>query len=91
MADTAKHVIFSGRVQGVGFRYTCHRIAIRYELTGFTKNLPDGSVELLIQGHPEDVADCLADIKKSFGGYIRDIKAVDLPPNPRYSDFRITF
>ncbi len=91
MADTAKHVIFSGRVQGVGFRYTCHRIAMRYELTGFAKNLPDGSVELLIQGHPRDVADCLADIKESFGGYIRDTKAVDLPPDPRYSDFRITF
>ncbi len=91
MADTAKHVIFSGRVQGVGFRYTCHRIAIRYELTGFTKNLPDGSVELLIQGRRQDVADCLADIKNSFGNYIRDTKAVDLPPNPRYSDFRITF
>ncbi len=91
MADTAKHVIFSGRVQGVGFRYTCHRIAMRYELTGFTKNLPDGSVELLIQGHRQDVADCLADIKNSFGNYIRNTKAVDLPPNPRYSDFRITF
>ncbi len=64
---------------------------MRYELTGFTKNLPDGSVELLIQGHRQDVADCLADIKNSFGNYIRDTKAVDLPPNPRYSDFRITF
>ncbi len=91
MADTAKHVIFSGRVQGVGFRYTCHRIAMRHDLTGFVRNLPGSSVELLIQGHPQNVADCLADIKKSFGGYIRDTEAVDLPPNPRYSDFRITF
>lgn len=91
MADTAKHVIFSGRVQGVGFRYTCHRIVMRHDLTGFVRNLPDGSVELLIQGHPEDVADCLADIKESFGGYIRDTKAVELPPNPRYTDFRISF
>jgi len=49
MADTAKHIVFSGRVQGVGFRFTCHQIARRYELTGFVKNLPDGSVELLIQ------------------------------------------
>ena len=64
---------------------------MRYELTGFVKNLPRGSVELLIQGHPGDVANCLADIKESFGGYIRDTEAVELPPNPRYSDFRITF
>ncbi len=91
MADTAKHVIFSGRVQGVGFRYTCHRIAMRYELTGFVKNLPAGSVELLIQGSPEDVADCLADIKESFGAYIRETNATQLPPDPRYTDFRIAF
>ncbi len=64
---------------------------MRHDLTGFVRNLPDGSVELLIQGHPEDVADCLADIKESFGGYIRDTKAVELPPNPRYTDFRISF
>ena len=91
MADTAKHVIFSGRVQGVGFRYTCHRIAMRYDLTGFVKNLPDNSVELLIQGRPEDIADCLTDIKESFAAYIRETNAVKIPPDPRYTDFRITF
>ena len=91
MGDTAKHVIFSGRVQGVGFRYTCHRIAMRYELTGFVKNLPGNSVELLIQGHPEDIADCLTDIKESFATYIRQTNAVNIPPDPGYTDFRITF
>ncbi len=91
MADTAKHVIFSGRVQGVGFRYTCHRIVMRYDLTGFVRNLPGSSVELLIQGHPQNVADCLADIKESFGAYISDTNAVQLPPDPRYTNFRITF
>ncbi len=64
---------------------------MRHELTGFVKNLPGSSVELLIQGHPQDVADCLADIKESFGGYIRDTTAVELPPDPRYNDFRISF
>lgn len=91
MADIAKHVIFSGRVQGVGFRYTCHRIALRYELTGFVKNLHDGSVELLVQGHPDDVADCLEDIGESFGRYIRDKKATNIPLNGAYHDFNITF
>ena len=91
MADIAKHVVFSGRVQGVGFRYTCQRIAMRYELAGFVKNLHDGSVELLIQGHPDDVADCLEDIGESFGRYIRDKKTADIPPNPDYHSFNITF
>ncbi len=91
MADTARHVIFSGRVQGVGFRYTCHRIAIRYDLTGFVKNLPDGSVEMLAQGHLDDVADCLADIHDSFSGYIRNTETTEVPVNPRHTDFRIAF
>ncbi len=64
---------------------------MRYELTGFVKNLPRSSVELLIQGHPKNVADCLTDIKESFAAYIRETKAVQLPPNPRYTDFQITF
>ena len=91
MADTARHVIFSGRVQGVGFRYTCHRIAMRYDLTGFVKNLPDGSVELLAQGNADDVADCLADIHDSFGTCIRNAETSEVPANPRYTDFRIAF
>ncbi|HPD45793.1 MAG TPA: acylphosphatase [Anaerohalosphaeraceae bacterium] len=91
MADTAKHVIFSGRVQGVGFRYTCHRIANCYDLTGFVRNLPDGSVELLVQGHPDDVEDCLTDIRESFSGYIRDTQISEVPVNPPHTDFRIAY
>jgi acylphosphatase len=42
---TAKQVFYSGRVQGVGFRYTVKQIASGYEITGFVRNLPDGRVE----------------------------------------------
>ena len=91
MADIAKQIVYSGRVQGVGFRFTCQRIAHRYELSGYVKNLPDRSVELLIQGHPEDVTDCMKDVADSFGGYIRDKKITKLQPNPAYADFKIAF
>ena len=87
----AKHVIFRGRVQGVGFRWTVHRIAGRYDLTGFVKNLPDGTVEMLAQGSTEDIENCLNDIAESFGGYIRDRKITDIPANPGYTGFAITF
>lgn len=87
----AKNVIFSGRVQGVGFRFTVHRIAARHQLTGFVRNLPDGSVEMLAQGAAEDVASCIADIQESFGGYVRDVKITEVPVDPRYTDFKITF
>lgn len=91
MADIAKHIIFSGRVQGVGFRFTAQRIALRCELTGYVKNLPNGSVEMLAQGHPDDVSDCLRDIGETFSGYIRDTQITDQPPDPTYNSFQITF
>lgn len=91
MADIAKHIIFSGRVQGVGFRYTAHRIALRCELSGYVRNLPDGTVEMFAQGHPDDVKDAIADIAESFGRYIRDTKITDANCDPRYRDFTIAF
>jgi acylphosphatase len=42
----AKQVLYTGRVQGVGFRYTAKQIASGFEVTGWVKNLPDGRVEL---------------------------------------------
>jgi acylphosphatase len=91
MAQTAKHVIFRGRVQGVGFRYTTHRIAGRYKVTGFVRNLPDGTVEMLVQGDPTELDHCIADVQSEFAGYIHDTRIEPAPYNPRYTVFRIAF
>ena len=45
-----KHIVFYGRVQGVGFRYYAVNKANQLGLTGWVKNLPDGTVELEVQG-----------------------------------------
>lgn len=87
----AKHMIFAGRVQGVGFRFTARNIANRHQLAGFVRNLPDGTVEMLAQGPAEDVDNCLRDIEDSFAGYIRQTEIDDTPPDPRQSEFKITF
>ena len=87
----AKHIIFTGRVQGVGFRFTAHRIARGNLLKGYVRNLPNGSVEMLAQGYTEDVDDCINNIKESFAGYITDTQIDELPLDPRYKDFKITF
>jgi len=47
--------LVSGRVQGVGFRYFVQRRAENAGLRGFVRNLPDGRVEFLLQGPPDDV------------------------------------
>jgi acylphosphatase len=87
----AMHVIFIGRVQGVGFRFTAHRMAHRHQLTGFVRNMPDGTVEMLAQGPAPDVDGFIQDIKDYFDDYIRDTEIQEIPPNPKYNDFKITF
>lgn len=91
MSQTAKSIIFIGRVQGVGFRFTAFDIANRYGLTGLVRNLPDGTVGMLAQGRPDDIADCVRDIEESFAGYIRETKIEEIHPDPQYKDFKITF
>lgn len=87
----AKHIIFTGRVQGVGFRFTALRIAQLHQLKGYVHNSPDGSVEMLVQGYTEDVDGCIADIKDSFAGYLREVKIEKVAHNPKYTDFKIAF
>ncbi|WP_426349827.1 acylphosphatase [Alloiococcus sp. CFN-8] len=59
-----KHIIVEGRVQGVGFRYNAALIASKYKVTGYAKNLDNGSVELEAQGTPEAVDVFIMEIKK---------------------------
>jgi len=85
----AKHIIFSGYVQGVGFRFTANSIARRYELTGFVRNTVDDKVELLLQGEPEDIDGCIEDLQETFT--IRDTQIKSVTFDPSYQDFKITF
>lgn len=86
-----RRIIFSGRVQGVGFRFTAHRLANRYRLTGFVRNVPDGTVEMLVQGQTEDVDNCIKELGDCFSGYIRETRIEEIPPDPQHTAFRITF
>ena len=55
MAKSRSKVIVKGIVQGVNFRYYTQRQAIRYNVTGWVRNLPDGSVAALFEGEEQDV------------------------------------
>ena len=78
-------------MQGVGFRFTARRAANRRQLTGYVRNMPNGSVEMLAQGRPADIDDCIQDIKEYFSGYIREMNVREIPLNPTFTDFQITF
>src|SRR5262249_17277626 len=49
------HVLYSGRVQGVGFRYTVRQVASGFEVTGTVRNLADGRVELFAEGSGDEL------------------------------------
>ncbi|NLK41647.1 MAG: acylphosphatase [Planctomycetes bacterium] len=91
MEQTARHIIFHGRVQGVGFRYIACRVAAKYGVTGFVRNLPDGTVEALMQGSPNAIDLCLKEIKEHFEHYVREVTVNEVPVNPRYTEFRIAY
>ena len=61
----AVHVLYSGNVQGVGFRYSCRQIVMGFDLTGWVKNLEDGRVELWAQGEEGEVLEFLKAVDES--------------------------
>ncbi|HRH95685.1 MAG TPA: acylphosphatase [Prosthecobacter sp.] len=84
---TAKHVFYTGHVQGVGFRYSTKRIASGFDVTGWVKNLPDGRVEMMAQSFEADELDAfLEDIQQSsLGSHIkeREVKVAAAQPGLR--------
>ncbi len=48
-------ILYSGNVQGVGFRYTARSVAAGFEVSGTVRNLPDGRVELVAEGEKTEL------------------------------------
>lgn len=89
---TAAHVFYSGHVQGVGFRYTAKRIARKYDVTGFVKNLPDGRVELLAEGDAQTVAAYLHAVADRMRENIFDAQVEKDPASERaFGNFDIAY
>jgi acylphosphatase len=80
---------FSGRVQGVGFRYTAQNIAGRHNVQGYVRNTADGRVELVMEGAPEELDLVLNAIKERMDGYIKNIATHDSPARNEFREFSI--
>jgi acylphosphatase len=70
---------YSGRVQGVGFRYTVKNIALRYNVAGYVRNLPDGRVECCLEGPEGELDDMAEEIARKMGGFIRNVTFAEEP------------
>lgn len=85
-------IFFSGTVQGVGFRFTAERLARRFPVTGFVRNLEDGRVEVTAEGEEASLVEFLTAIRGSgMKHYIRDVEARWTDPQGCFSRFSIVY
>ena len=85
------HVIFSGQVQGVGFRYTTESIANQLGLSGWVKNIRGGDVEVLAEGEEAVLEDIISRLEEQFSGYIVKKDVTWGPAMGEFKDFGIEF
>jgi acylphosphatase len=85
----ARLVHYTGRVQGVGFRATAVRLARRYPVTGWVRNLPDRRVQLLVEGEASAVDAYLQSVRDCWGADIRDEQREERPVSGSHAGFDI--
>ena len=88
----AKHVFYSGRVQGVGFRYATKQLAAGFDVTGWVKNLPDGRVELVAAADDAAELDAfLAELEdhSALAHHIREKESTAIPRPDGLTGFAI--
>ena len=88
--ETTLRVIYSGRVQGVGFRWNAREIARRFPVVGYVCNLPDGTVELVVRGAPDRVREYLDAVARRFRNHMTgsDIQPIVLAEELESFDIR---
>jgi acylphosphatase len=84
-----RRVLYTGNVQGVGFRFTVRQIAQSFAVNGFVRNLPSGKVELVAEGTPVELDRFLAEVANSMSDHIRDVATSSELATGEYGSFVI--
>lgn len=82
-------VYFSGRVQGVGFRYTVQNLALQYDVRGFVRNAPDGRVQLVMEGPEPQMKELVDSVKRKMDGFIDRVTVETSPATGEFDRFSI--
>lgn len=89
MSHVRKRVLYSGHVQGVGFRYNAFQFAKPRNVTGWVRNLANGRVELVVEGEKPEVEALLDEIVSSMSENIEDVSTTVEEPTSEFRDFSI--
>jgi len=86
-----REVLFSGHVQGVGFRYTVCQIASGFDVGGFVRNLPGGNVQLVVEGPSQAIDRLVGDVQTHMGRHIRETQQSRSDATGEFHGFRIRY
>lgn len=89
MANVRLHIVFTGRVQGVGFRATTQDVAESTGVTGWVRNLIDGSVECVAEGPLETVNAFLDRLSREMSRYVESRQVDRETPTGEFSSFTV--
>ncbi|MBS7606537.1 acylphosphatase [Candidatus Bathyarchaeota archaeon] len=84
------HVFVSGRVQGVFFRHETRLRAIRNNVVGWVRNLPDGRVEAVFEGEKENVDAMIEFCRRGPpGAIVKNVEVIWETPTGKFKGFQI--
>ncbi len=86
------HIVVTGMVQGIGYRFFVTRLAASLGLAGWVKNLPDGQVEITVEGDRSLIESMVRDLKT--GHPYASVKGVTVEWGPwsgKYQGFRVEY
>jgi acylphosphatase len=84
-----KHIVFTGQVQGVGFRWRARQAAQLYGCTGWCRNEWDGTVTMEIQGSEEGIEQVIRSIQAGRYVWIRGMDVTPMSPEPDEKGFHV--
>ena len=82
-------LFFSGRVQGVGFRYSTNEIAKRFAVKGTVENCEDGQVKVVVEADSREIDRFIEALKSLPAGRIKNMERFDLAPSHEFTNFSV--